>query len=393
MEPFGKQLANKILSLFMSQHEGVSLAQPVSTSGSNAYLCNSITNREINILVQLTPKSNIFQTVDVLKLTLAHSDKQKVKKNNEFQDVDILMNDDEHSLEENLKFIERFLISACFLSPYINFQNNKQLDFDPLRRKFFLDYLVESVEFKAESQQKQPIPALQSGYEVTKVIESSTSILKTRLWIANNLEIVLSQIKTIEIMKERGNRLQTNVKRNRFYSEEINSVDVPEQSSKIKPSGFRRSELPLAFSEDKPPFNKVDAAKRPFLFANELTIGNFEEVEGEDDNQTVSQDQTDYYSLSMYKDETSTFSKTQRDVANTQTSNPREFKSQDWEETGTVENLYCMAFNINQLLAHKSVLGSEDNSLSSFSGLVLHQVPQSTSSVTVNKRSFIKFGS
>lgn len=398
MDRFARQLTNKIISIFFSPGDLGSLGAELPSTGATSYVGTSVQNKNLKITVQLIPKGEQYQPIDVLRLTLALLDKVSDDPTHNFDDLESLINDNPASLAENLSFLEKFFVSCCFLSPYIHFQQNKHLDLDLLRRKFALHFVPQVDPLgprRKSSGHQKPMPSLENGYEFFRVIENSRSSLAVSMWVANNLEVTVSKVRTIEQLQQQGPKAPPRAKRNRFFSEEISHGDSKDAHLKSGTFVMPKSELKIKHPEEQGSFSKHDTGGRPFKFVNETMVDNLEELSGEDDfTQAAHSEKHNFYSSSLFGEEGAPTQSRNRKESTSRPLGPKEEVSfNDFEDTGTLENLYYMAKKINKFLGGRQGGASEDHSYSSQSVQVVTVPPPREPPATFNKRQFLRFGS
>lgn len=395
MEKFSQQLTNKIMNLFLCPSENQNLGSDFHQPSHSCYLPNPLQNQTVKISLILAPKSDIYQCIEILRLELSHNYKTEDDHPQKFQDLEVIINDQPAQLSDNLSFINKFFVSCCFLSPYINFFSNKHLEMDLLKRKFVMDYRIEH---KPVSEMNpivsHPGNLLENCFAFNRKIENSEASLQISMSVPCNLQNALAKIRMIDQIRQQTTKGPRKHKRNRFFSEDIDCVEAKEPNTRPGVMSSRRSELRLKVSEEQQLVNRTDLP-RPFKFLNEVCIDDdLLELSGEDEAITNNalQENKKFFSASVFtEDHVSQLSKIKNEPCFTVNEKTEMVNFQDFQDDPSLENLYYMSKKINKFLNLRSKIFADDESYSSKSYNATGILNRKDSTNTLNKRNFIRF--
>jgi hypothetical protein len=401
MEDFSKHLLNTILNLFLDQTNMFAKVQNFHSKIEGEYVQKPLDNQGLKVTLNLIPKSSSLPLIEVIRLEVVHSVKRFKSSSFQFTDINVALNDSSRNLCETLGFVNKFFISAAFISPYINFYNSKSLDLDYLKRKYTLDY---KIEYKSSIDlQKSNIISEAAGiksYLFKRDIENSGSSLNMVMMIHDNLHSVLEFLKNLEIAKVKGYGSGRNV-RNRFFSED-NDDDQLNDSRSFRKRGTTkiRSEFEVKHSTDRrnSGLTTPPAPVRPFRLLDEMIMDNLEEHSCEEDDmiplaELNSEKRIRVMNASSFFTETNFSLKSKnKNSENKESFNDTNFA--DFDDSPTIDNLYYMASKLRKSMKHVVMGCAEDHSYSSKSNLMQTQgfsLPNRDSSASLSRRGFLTF--
>ena len=341
MNDFGQILGNTILSLFLDEDANSELnLGPYNRSDYN-YLNKPLEDEGLRIVLHLTPKSSFMtRNCEVLILDLLHSQKAVRQ---QFETFESILNDDNRNLTENFRFLRKFLISCCAVSPYLNFNSKKQsVALELLRRKFLLNYTVEH-KTEHELLKNHVFTELQGTqlYTFNKKLENSSEKLTLSLQIIDNIEPLLVLLRNNELLMAK-NSSQKNI-RNRFLSEE-NKDDLLDSKFSFRKKGARyQSSANIKVSyEGRSSINNRDAAEKPFKLMDEVIWNdNIHEDSLEDENGSVATFNDKYeLELKQLTNSSSFFTSTNFSFRSKPNEAVETLNFENFGDSATVENLY-----------------------------------------------------
>lgn len=287
MNEFGQILGNTILNLFLDEESDSKHNLSNYVRSDYNYINKPLEDEGIRLILYLTPKSPFMnRNCEVLILDVLHNRKTTQQ---QFESFESLLNNDKINLIDNFKFIRKFVIGCCSISPYLNFNSKKQsVALELLRRKFLLNY---SIEYKTEHEllKNHPLIELQSTqvYTFNKKIENSKEKLSFNLQIIDNVEPLLILLKNNECLMTKNNNAK-NV-RNRFLSEENKDEMLDSKFSFKKKSTRYQSSSNINVSYNRrSSISKRDIVEKPFKLMDEVIWDdNINEDSLEDENMSI----------------------------------------------------------------------------------------------------------
>ena len=264
MENFSIKLGETILNLFLDQNDNLTNGISKTKSKNSNYIKNPKNKNGFIITITLKPKtSNIDKCFEIFVMKISHYKIRRKKSFDIFKDV---LNNDKEYLEKKFNFITKLIISSCMLSPYMNFNNNRnEVNISFLRKKFFLDF---KIEYKNWYDMIKPINLINFGTEkqffFSQLISNSEENLKIEYTLINNLPQIIDLLKKNEKFLNKA-RSSKNV-RNRFLSEE--KKEIIEKSFSQKNFRFRSAmNIKIEdFNKKLIPYNK------PFLLMEDVIV-------------------------------------------------------------------------------------------------------------------------
>jgi len=283
MEEFSKHLLNAVLNLFLDQTNRFAQASNFHSKFNCEYIQKPLNNQGLKVTVSLIPKTSSLPMVEVIRFEVVHSLKRQLRGRHHFTDISLLLNDNSRNLIEALAFINKFFISACFLSPYINFYNTRSLDLDYLKRKYSLDY---KVEYKSSIEAHKPTVNNQETrqFSFRRYVENSLSHLDMQLHLQDNLGSVLLNLRNAEKVKAQK-FLSGKTIRNRFFSEDNDDFSRTAKARKHQ-DGKLHSEMDVknSFERRSTGLANQKEVQRPFKLLDEVIMDNLEENSCEEED-------------------------------------------------------------------------------------------------------------
>ena len=364
-----------MLNLFLEDEDSRELNLGPYTRSDYNYVNKPLDDEGLRVVIHLTPKSHFMtRNCEVLILDVLHTQKMNLQ---QFESFESILNDENRNLVENFKFIRKFLISCCSISPYLNFNHKKQsVALEMLRRKFLLNY---SVEFKTEHEllKSHAMTELQGTriYTFNKKLENSTERLTMSVQVMDNVEPLLILLRNNETLMAKNNS-QKNI-RNRFLSEE-NKDDLLDSKFSFKKKGARyQSSANIKVSYDRrSSINNKDTTEKPFKLMDEVIWDdNIHEDSLEDENGSVAAFNEKYeMELKQLTNSSSFFTSTNFSFRSKPSEPVDIINFDNFGDTPTIENLYYilnrtkLAFNANwkakggsMSYSSKSNLGKQPN--------------------------------
>ena len=335
MEKFSTKLGDIILNLFLDRNDNLSNGiKPIKKKDLN-YIKIPPKENGLIIKIILKPKtSNIDRCFEIFVMKISH---YKIQRKNSFDMFSDVLNNEKEYLENKFNFIIGFVISCCCLSPYMNFNNNRnEVNISFLRKKFFLDF---KIEYKNWYDMIKPINLIYFGtekeYFFTQSISNSEEKLKIEFNIINNYAQIIELVKEKEGLSNKV-RSSKNI-RNRFLSEE--NKEIMEKSYSQKHFRFR-SAMNIKIEDLKRkniPYNK------PFLLMEDVILSDsfLEKSEHED----LFLDNKKFYELEIVSKNTlkSSLIFTEPNLS-VKSKNKEEYSGKinvkDFENIPSVDNLY-----------------------------------------------------
>lgn len=395
MDKFGLNLVNKILEIFFNNTNSLDFCSSPNKLQTNPYIKESIFNRGVQLLIFLCPKRDLYEKIDVLKLEIFHFIKKESDHINKFRDFETIVNDQEQHLNNGLKYFYKLFITACFTSPFVDFLNSTNPEIISLQKKFSIDYSFEySSSYEISFKDQTINDDCKGKVFFSKKIENSMAILSGSMTLMNNLENVLSKIKLMDKYMFQKAPIGQKVKRTRFFSEDTDNLESDEKTFRYGALSSRKSEFQIKnFEENSSISNQI--GDRPFKFLDELiSDAMVEQLSNEDDNLQNSEDKVKkkFYSASLFTDDQSSpKSKMNGDQMFKGKDFQEENPFEDFEVSGTIENLYYMTRKINKFLNIHSQTFIDDKSFSSKSYYIGNAFNRKDSSNTFNRRNFLRF--
>lgn len=287
MNEFGQILGNTILDLFLDEESSAKQNLGKYLKSDYNYINKPLEDEGLRLVIYLTPKSTFMnRNCEVLTLDILHN---KISTQQQFESFESLLNNDSTTLAENLKFIRKFVISCCSISPYLNFNSKKQsVALELLRRKFLLNY---SIEHKTEHEmlKSHPIIELQGTqvYTFNRKIENTSEKLSLTLQIVDNVDPLLILLKNNEALMTKNSSAK-NV-RNRFLSEENKDDMLDSKFSFKKKSSRYQSSSNIKVSYDRrSSISRREVMEKPFRLMDEVIWDdNINEDSLEDENGSI----------------------------------------------------------------------------------------------------------
>ena len=394
MEQFPKELANNIINLFLNPSDSTNFCLD-SSSLNQAFVKNEeLLNSTLRVSIILAPKSELYHPFEIVTLEIRHQMLEKEDSPDSFRNLESIVNDDPNFLAKNLRFLNKFFLSACFTSPYTNFPYNRNSGIELVRRKFIISHQIEHVTpMDIKRKTVFPAPSVDGFFVFNKSIENLNTCLQISMIVAGNFEITLSKIKMIEQIRQQTQNGSEKGKRSRFYSEHTDCLETLENEGDSSRLTGRKSELRIQISEE--PIQMIKNSEKPFRFANENNSNDFERADGEDEEETRASKTKrlkNCYSGSIFTDDIISMpSKAKLDQKATGKDPLDDIDLSDFAENKTLRNILFMAKNLNKFIHSRNLNFNENQSISSKSVTAVTLINRKDSVKSLNCRNFAKF--
>lgn len=297
MIEFGQQLGNTVLNIFMNTGSFSSSVPTLKNQNKQDCVTKRLEDEGLRIIIYLISKTDVeIKNHDVIVLDILHTPNKLSDSFSSFEDV---YNDNRENLSISFSFLEKFIVSCCSLSPYLNFnQSDSNNGTSLLQRHFVLNY---DLEYKTEHEilQKRQMEELQgsNNYSFHKTLANSTEILSVNLKIIDNVDSLINKLREKEFLLSRNGGQK--LKKDRFLSEENMLIDS-EINSSYERKEFRYSST---FGSKIKHNNRKSltflSAKRPFKFVDEEIFANHIHEDSEEEHSLSFNIKPDDYEMEL----------------------------------------------------------------------------------------------
>ena len=356
MNEFVKEFGLMTLECFFDQTNQLSKKNTFHKSFPVFYKGIDSIDNKLYIYIFLKPKNEDYPNYPVLMLKIYNSEKEK-HNGNLFQDISQAFLESEHTLKEVLLFMKKYLMGCISISSYLNFYNTHFLQLETIKRKYYLDYLIEPEYNYSNQAEIKKLFSSNDGYEFSKTIESLSQSIELKVVVYENCSSINSMIHLQAKLAKSGFKN----KRDRFYSEDVNNQfsGIGGSKTDIKLNEFN---FDMKTIEDPSAIN-ITRSRQPFYLVEDNLLEDFKEESKDGGSMSVVTKRTRkntqdliFCSTTMTDTNNSISCKLAGEV-----SKKVGCKLEKFNDTPSVDNLYYMA-NLLRKYLQEQIVKSKDYS-------------------------------